>query len=259
MPCKEYVIFVLLHIMKNKLIDILGTALFLIILSFCCIGCGGDNGHIVPKCDDTEPVDTAVADTRPKGKPNKIIYWNRKKEFNDVNDTHLAAANKIGIRPLDDRSGIPNASRPLHLICSHMGFRGAEPYVVDVLTHSSPFLVEEAANLLTDIGVNFQDSLKNKHLSPYSVVVTSVLRTKDDAKRLSKRNVNALENSVHSYGTTIDISCKRFAKHRAGDPDAREVDLIAVLGEVLYDLKKAGRCYVKYEIKQHCFHITARK
>ena len=28
--------------------------------------------------------------------------------------------------------------------------------------------------------------------------------------------------------------------------------------EVLRDLKQAGRCYVKYELKQGCFHITTR-
>jgi hypothetical protein len=27
---------------------------------------------------------------------------------------------------------------------------------------------------------------------------------------------------------------------------------------VLRDLKKQGRCYVKHEVKQACFHITAR-
>lgn len=31
-----------------------------------------------------------------------------------------------------------------------------------------------------------------------------------------------------------------------------------VLSEVLRDLRKADRCYVKYELKQGCFHITAR-
>ena len=31
-----------------------------------------------------------------------------------------------------------------------------------------------------------------------------------------------------------------------------------LLGEVLYDLRKQHKCYVKYEIRQGCFHITAR-
>ena len=107
--------------------------------------------------------------------------------------------------------------------------------------------------------LNFKDSLRNKHLPEYRMVVTSVLRTDADVKSLSKRNVNASERSVHCYGTTFDISYKRFVKVDKNSADARDVDLIAVLAEVLRDLKKNGKCYVKYEVKQACFHITARK
>lgn len=228
--------------------------LALIPVSFAgCIGCGGDEEEVV-----SEPVGV-IADSVPAGKPNKIIYWNRKREFNDMNDTHLAAAQQIGIRPLSTRAGIPGASRKLHLICGNMGFWAPEPYIVDRLTHSSPYLVKEAADLLYEIGVNFQDSLRNKHLPEYRIVVTSVLRTDADVKSLSRRNINASKRSVHCYGTTFDISYKRFVKVDKDSADARDVDLIAVLGEVLRDLKKAGRCYVKYEVKQACFHITARK
>jgi hypothetical protein len=31
-----------------------------------------------------------------------------------------------------------------------------------------------------------------------------------------------------------------------------------VLSEVLRDLRESEACYVKYELKQGCFHITAR-
>lgn len=249
-----------MRIMDNRLYKISGIAaivLFLSLLAFCG---GGEEDAATKPSPDAVAGNLQKSETeKEKKKPNKIIYWNRRREFNDGNDTHLAAAKEIGITPLERRSDIPDASRPLHLICGNMGFWGAEPYVVDRLTHSSPLLVEEAADLLVDIAVNFQDSLKNKQLSPYSIVVTSVLRTDEDVESLSKRNVNAVERSVHCYGTTVDISCKRFVKHNEDDPDARQVDLIAILGEVLRDLKKSGRCYVKYEVKQHCFHITARK
>ena len=190
-------------------------------------------------------------------KPNRIIYWNCKKEFNDMNDTHLVAAEKIGIKPLVGREGIPTASKELHYIGGALRYE--EPFVVDKLTHSSPFLVKEAVELLHDIGKNFQDSLKNKHLPPYSVLVSSVLRTDADVKKLAKRNINSSQRSVHCYGTTIDISYKRFVKHDDEMPDANQVHLKAVLAEVLRDLKKQGRCYVKHEVKQACFHITAIK
>ena len=143
-------------------------------------------------------------------KPNKILYLNAGKIFRDDNDTHLSAVGKIGIKPLASREGIKNASRELKLIGGAMRF--SEPYVVDRLVHSSPFLVSEAANLLHDIGAAFHDSLRNKHLPEYSIIVTSVLRTDADIKSLSKTNVNASKRSVHCYGTTFDISWARYTK-----------------------------------------------
>lgn len=192
----------------------------------------------------------------PEGKPNKIIYWNCNREFNDMNDKHLKAAKKMGITPLKSQNEIAEASKKLYMIGGPLRF--GEPYVVDKLSHSSPFLVKEAVDLLHDIGNAFQDSLKNKHMPPYSVIVSSVLRTDDDVKNLSKRNMNASQRSVHCYGTTFDISYKRFMKHDDEGVEAKQVHLKAVLAEVLRDLKKNDRCYVKHEVKQACFHITVR-
>lgn len=225
---------------------------FTILLSilFLLASCG--NGNVESGGDTIASERIAVPE-----KPNKILYLNAGKIFRDDNDTHLSAVEKIGIKPLASREGIKNASRELKLIGGAMRFN--EPYVVDRLVHSSPFLVPEAANLLHDIGAAFHDSLRNKHLPEYSIIVTSVLRTDADIKSLSKTNVNASKRSVHCYGTTFDITYTRFAKHDDEGRDARDVDLKAVLTEVLRDLRDQGRCYVKYEVKQACFHITTRK
>ena len=210
------------------------------------LSCSGDKGGY-----------TADEEPKTKSKPNRIIYWNCNREFNDMNDTHLKAAQSVGIKPLASREEITGASKKLYMIGGPLRF--GEPYVVDKLTHSSPFLVKEAVDLLHDIGNAFQDSLKNKHLPPYSVLVSSVLRTDEDVKKLTKRNINASQRSVHCYGTTVDISYKRFVKHDDEGKDANQAHLKAVLAEVLRDLKKQGRCYVKHEVKQACFHITVRK
>ena len=81
-------------------------------------------------------------------------------------------------------------------------------------------------------------------------------------KRLRRSNGNASENSAHFYGTTFDVSWKRFEKVEDADgrpmQDVSPDTLKLVLSEVLRDLKQAGRCYVKYELKQGCFHITTR-
>ena len=180
-----------------------------------------------------------------------------KRSFNDMNDDHLAAARAIGINPIEDREAAEYMKRSLKLV------ETCDNYKLDSLTHSIPYLVPQAHKLLNNIGKNFLDSLESKGLNPYKVIATSVLRTNYDVKRLKKGNVNATDNSAHRYGTTFDISYKRF--DQVPDPDGyplqpvREDTLKMVLAEVLRDLKGQGDCYVKYELKQGCFHITARK
>lgn len=179
-----------------------------------------------------------------------------KRSFGDLNDVQLVAARRIGIRPISSREAAVDLDGDLKEIVS------GEHYDVDSLTHSIPFLVPRAAALLDTIGVNFLDSLENKGLNPNKIIVTSVLRTKDDVKKLRRTNGNASLNSCHFYGTTFDVSWKRFSK--VEDPDGRPMQdvgadtLKLVLSEVLRDLREAERCYVKYELKQGCFHITTR-
>lgn len=165
-------------------------------------------------------------------------------------------AQAIGIPPIASREAAEKLTDRLVLIDDN------EHYSVDSLTHSIPYLIPGAAALLDTIGQNFLDSLACKGLNPNKIIVTSVLRTQGDVKRLRRRNTNASANSTHAYGTTFDISWKRFEK--VEDPDGRPLQdvradtLKLVLAEVLRDLKKADRCYVKYEIRQACFHITTR-
>ncbi len=186
-------------------------------------------------------------------KPHRLKYVKFKRDFNDMNDTHLQAAQSIGIEPLESRDDVDKATRELVYLSDE------KAYHLDELTHSSPLLVPEAAALLKEIGESFQDSLVMHHYSPYRIIVSSVLRTNDDVKKLSRRNINASKRSVHCYGTTFDITYKRFLRLDEDAPETSQAKLQAVLGEVLYDLKKQGRCYVKFEVKQACFHITARK
>ena len=179
-----------------------------------------------------------------------------KRSFGDLNDVQLATAKKIGIRPISTREEAEEMKDRLIEIAA------CERYGLDSLTHSIPYLIPQASALLDTIGVNFLDSLENKGLNPNKIIVTSVTRTKDDVKRLRRTNGNASLNSCHFYGTTFDVSWKSFEK--VEDPDGRPMQDVSsdtlklVLSEVLRDLRKADRCYVKYELKQGCFHITAR-
>lgn len=183
-----------------------------------------------------------------------VISYRR--TFGDLNEAHLNVAQTIGITPIASRKEAEHMKEKLQHIETN------DLYVVDSLTHSIPYLIKGAAQLLDTIGTNFLDSLTAKGLNPNKIIVTSVLRTEDDVKRLRRRNGNASVNSAHFYGTTFDVSWKRFKK--VEDEDGRPLQDVSsdtlklVLSEVLRDLRKADKCYIKYELKQGCFHITTR-
>lgn len=174
------------------------------------------------------------------------------KVFNDSNALQLQAAEEIGFKSLNTAVDSWRPGREVVKITSNAN------YFVDELTHSMPFLVPEAATLLDDIGRAFRDSLASRGGGAYRIKVTSVLRTPATVKALRRRNVNAVETSTHLFGTTFDISYAQFICDNDSLPRTQE-DLKNLLGELLNDLKDAGRCYVKYERKQACFHITARR
>lgn len=197
--------------------------------------------------------DQSMKMNEPRNVRGVISY---KRSFPDLNPVHLEAAKANGIRPIASRDAAEGLGERLTQLAT------CEVYHLDSLTHSLPYLVPKANTLLNTIGRNFLDSLTSKGLNPNKIIVTSVLRARSDVKRLRRGNVNASANSAHCYGTTFDVSWKRYKK--VEDPDGRPMQDVSsdtlklVLSEVLRDLRKADACYIKYELKQGCFHITAR-
>lgn len=172
--------------------------------------------------------------------------------FNDSNYVHLDVVQRIGISPINDPADALNASRPLVRVES------CDAYYVEDLSMSHPYLIPSAERLLHDIGMAFRDSLRSRGGGDYRIKVTSLLRTQGSVSKLRRRNRNAVEQSAHLYGTTFDISYTRFAYDGHSTAHTQE-DLKNLLGEVLYDMRERGRCYVKYERKQGCFHISTRQ
>ena len=178
--------------------------------------------------------------------------------FNDQNGVQLKAAAKFGIQqPLKNRNEADKVRDGLVRI------RDNSHYSIAKLTHSIPYLTDGAAELLDMIGKNFLDSLESKGLNANKIIVTSVLRTQEDVKKLQKSgNPNAVSNSAHCYATTFDIAYAYYDKSWFKDfrfcESVEPETLKIVLGEVLRDLRKQKKCYVKYEVKQRCFHITTR-
>lgn len=171
--------------------------------------------------------------------------------FNDVNDVHLEAACQTGFQPIYNNNDAWYNPHDL------VRLRSNRLYFLDSLTHSYPYLTENAALLLEEIGHRFTDTLAARGGGYYRFKVTSVLRTDATVGRLRRVNRNASSNSAHCYGTTFDISYAKFICDDSTGVRRTEEDLKNLLGEVLADLRAHGKCKVKHERRQGCFHITA--
>lgn len=177
--------------------------------------------------------------------------------FPDLQDVQIVAARRWGVSPVKDRAEAEFRKTELVYV-------GGNPYYTmdDKMHHSIPYLVPRAGGLLQKISRNFLDSLAIKGIPLHTLIVTSVLRTESDVSRLRRFNGNASENSCHRFGTTFDICYNRYnTVSPPRGPERRAVrsdSLKWVLSEVLRDLREQQQCYVKYEVKQGCFHITVR-
>ncbi|MDE6204611.1 MAG: hypothetical protein K2F66_00660 [Duncaniella sp.] len=182
----------------------------------------------------------------------KVNYFgNLRPYFNDSNYIHWQEAESYGLQPLSDTRSHWQLSRPIVKVTT------CADYFLDTLIFSRPYLVPEAAATLREIGHRFRDTIAARGGGDYRIKVTSVLRTPQTVRRLRRRNRNAIDSSVHQLGTTFDIS---YASFVASSPaPARSVDdLKGILAEVLKAMREENKIWVKYEVGQPCFHITAR-
>lgn len=179
-----------------------------------------------------------------------------KDAFPDSQSVQIVSAEKWGVSPVKNRKDAESRMRELVYV-------GASPYYhIDPLHSSIPYLVPRAAVLLQDIGQAFYDSLYVKGVPFHKLIVTSVLRSEEDVVKLRRRNGNATERSCHLFGTTFDICYNRYVTVEDPEGPARHAvrndTLKWVLSEVLRDMRAQNRCYIKYEVKQGCFHMTVR-
>ena len=186
----------------------------------------------------------------------EVIYYGPRlsysKLFADLNDAHVSLAKSVGL------SLVPQTREEVNSLPGLVEITDTDYYIVDDLRYSVPYLTRGAADELMAISKAFSDSLRSKNLLDYKLIVSSILRTEEDVKRLRRSgNPNATDNSAHCYGTTFDITYTRYYSEDESEAFMQPYELTKVLGEVLRDRKKMGTCLVKYEKKEHCFHITA--
>ncbi|MFZ9299433.1 MAG: DUF5715 family protein [Chitinophagaceae bacterium] len=121
-------------------------------------------------------------------------------------------------------------------------------YIVRDMDYSDPLLLPKAADLLLNISRLYVSEIEKAGLKYIPFEITSATRTIESIKRLKQDNNNAIKNSAHLKGKTFDIGYINFANY----PRQR-----ALFINVLKALREENKCFVKYELVQKCFHITA--
>ena len=182
------------------------------------------------------------------GKSPKNKY---ERYFNDLQAEQKRAALKNGVEPFSSRDDFEQQRRSLLKEDKLVSISTNSRYVVRSLQYSVPYVVPKVERLLDDLGDAFQKATQSK----VRFIVTSVLRTGEDVQKLQGVNANATSKSCHCYATTIDITYASF------DSNTRKLsysDLRLALAKSLKQLQDKGRCYVKFEQRQMCYHITVR-
>lgn len=196
------------------------------------------------------------------------------------NNDHVEAATKFGVCGLINEQNVVDALKEKKLV--HL--KETNYWRIKELEDSLPYVTPDTVKLLQIIGKRFQENLQKNNLPLYRFTISSVLRTDEMQKRLSRKNRNATKNiSSHQFGTSVDILFKEFdytsenplefnfLKKYGYGPEFKKSEfdelgiiysqcLRKILGETLLELQREGLCFVIYEVRQPVFHVTlARK
>ena len=178
------------------------------------------------------------------------------KKLNDLNELHLLHAEKNGLKqPFSTNEEFDRKIDELIKNNILVEVKENRFYRLKSLTHSRPYLIPEAVDMLNEIGYRFQVRLKEKKYNNYCFRLTSLLRTEETQNNLSKRNHNATGHSAHLYGTTVDISYKNFYNPKT-DSIESTYEGVQTLTKVLSEMREECRIVAVRERKQSCFHIT---
>ncbi len=165
--------------------------------------------------------------------------------FQDGISDHESAYRFEGIKPKNDFDDLQKLVDRNKLI----EIETTENYIIEPMDASYPVLLPKGIAFINRLAKEYRDLCDQKHIEYIPFRITSITRTKKSVEELRKHNRNAIENSPHLKGKTIDISYITNKKH------VRQKDLFV---RALARLKERGLCYVKFEVQKKCLHITCR-
>lgn len=175
----------------------------------------------------------------------------------DLNDAHLVHAQKNGInQPFATNEVLEEQIDSLLANNILVELQSNELFKIKRLSHSHPYLTPNTTQMINEIATRFNEKIKEYDVGDYRIMLTSLLRTEETQKKLSRRNVNAAENSAHYYATTIDISYKDFYNVEQNSAQGKW-EAMQALAKVLTEMRQECKLLVLREKKQACFHITS--
>lgn len=191
----------------------------------------------------------------------KTVGTVRVDKYKDLNEKQLIYAKKLGIAPFKSNQALKDQVDELISNEKIKKVKNSSSYIIDKLDYSHPYLVPDAARLLEDIGNRFEEKLQQNDKGNFYFKVSSLLRTEENQKALSKSNTNASKNSTHLYGTTFDIPYSKVIKKPLPwiRREVADATVIKLLTEAIGELREEGRCLVITEYNEKCFHITVMK
>ena len=220
------------HITARHLTAII-AALLLLVMEGCTSSRFGEGGHTFRQ--DNPEID-------------------RRFQIADLGGQQLEAATRYGLsKPIRRRSGIWLRAWRRRKIKTN------RYYLLDPMPHSNPYLTSGGKWVLKTIAKRFQKKLRKAGYREHRIIVTSMLRTREDIGGLKKINRVAATNSSHMYGTTFDVSFTRFNRISMDGMQPSNRLMANLLGEVICELREEGECWIIFERSQHCYHVTARR
>ena len=125
-------------------------------------------------------------------------------------------------------------------------------YHLSGLSHSEPFLLPAAQEVLEDMGNRFADAMEGTADEGASIRITSLTRTQSQQDRLRRRNANAFKGkSSHSYGASFDVAFIDRPNESVTCPGPTWA-----MQTILKDMQNEGKILIIPE--GNCMHITPR-
>jgi hypothetical protein len=181
-----------------------------------------------------------------------------KSKFKDINSEQLAHAQTNGLKTIiNDKKQFDSQIDSLIEEGILVRITPNKYYNIRRLTHSYPYLTPEAKDLLNLIGKRFHANLQAEGLPKYKFQISSLLRTIEFQRQLTRQNVNATYGiSAHYYGTTFDIAYDKYDRRGKSHQDPK---VEAVLEKTLRELREECRMMIIRESSNKCFHMTVVK